>query len=48
MSYPLTELVLTGVWALKKAQEKKLENATMDVRSYEAGQDQTWKNKMDN
>ena len=32
-------------WVLKKAQEKKLEvrrneNATMDVRSYEAGQDQ--------
>ena len=24
------------------------ENATMDVRSYEAGQDQKWKNKRDN
>ena len=32
-------------WALKKAQEEEIggrrnENATMDVRSYEAGQDQ--------
>ena len=27
---------------------RRNENATMDVRSYEAGQDQKWKNKRDN
>ena len=40
-------------WALKKAQENKLgggknENATMDVQSYEAGQDKNGNNKGDN
>ena len=27
---------------------RRNENATMDVRSYEAGQDKKWKNKRDN
>ena len=40
-------------WASKKAQKNNLgcrihANATMDVRSYEGGQDKKWKNNGDN
>ena len=35
-----------GTW--KEIGGRRNENATMDVRSYEAAQDQKWKNKRDN
>ena len=35
-------------WTGKEIWGRRNENDTMDVRSYEAGQDQKWKNKRDN